>query len=46
LILILNSLLSIDVDGVIFFLDLIHIDANEILKSIDVESIIALPEKH
>ena len=46
LILILNLLLSIDVDSVIFFLDLIDIDASRILKSIDSESIVALPEQH
>jgi len=46
LILILNSLLSIDVDSVIFFVDLIDIDGSKIVKSIDSESIVALPEKH
>jgi hypothetical protein len=38
-------LLSIDVDSVSFFLDLIDVDANNILKSIDSELIVALPEK-
>jgi len=29
-----------------FFLDLIDVDASKISKSIDSESIVALPEKH
>jgi hypothetical protein len=46
LILILNLLLSIDVDSVKFFLDLIDIGASRILNSIDSQSIVALPEQH